>query len=93
MGAKRLSVEDVREDGAWKFVRLGDEYRFCDNMDQHRDLVGPGEKADAAGTFFTFKGNYVRLEGWSHGLQLGYGDREKEDLARMIGLPVKGRFE
>lgn len=80
------------EYGLVKFVRVNDEYRFCDNYANHKDQVKAGEIAQSAG-FISYdigEGNrkfFRIMDEWSSTLMLG-PNREVDGpaIAKILGF-------
>lgn len=86
---------EVPQEDAWKFVRVGDEYRWLrlDPWTSHKDCVKEGEKADAAGMINVMADCWTILDPWSMTLKVGMGDREIRDITRMLGKRFRDRWE
>lgn len=81
------------KDGAFKFVRVRNEYRFCACEDRHDSLVQKGEEAVAAGTFFVF-GDVLKVEcSYSSTLRISAGDVDWREVCRLVGKRLRRQWE
>ena len=82
-----MKISELKEhDGEiYKFVRVGSEFRYCvlsPHGLQHRDLVKPGEKAVAAGSFFMYRPSAWKMsQRYSSTLSLGCSEEHEKALA------------
>jgi hypothetical protein len=85
-----MTVGDIKgHDGdIYKFVRVGAEFRYCvlsSHGLQHRDLVKPGEKAVAAGSFFLFRPDKWKMsQPYSTTLSLGCSEEHEKALSEEL---------
>ena len=85
---RTFSNEIVLKEGVHKFVRVGDEYRFCDIRSNinHCDMVSQKEHADAAG-IISIMDEYWYMACWmSMTLGIGCGQREVYEITKLLGL-------
>lgn len=76
--------------GAYKYVKVNDEYRFAGIFAEHSSLIKEGESAQSAGTIGIHEAGHWRyLDRWSMSLKIGSQDSDIEALAALIGLPMR----
>lgn len=91
---RTLSVDTLKEMVTteyvvgFKFVNVGNEYRFCDTIDSHCSLVNPGETAVSAGTIVLYK-NKMIIEN-SYSTTLGISMKRILRKCLVLNLRVSG---
>lgn len=70
----------------FKYVRIGDEFRFGILEENHVDLQS-NNKATGAG-FLSTCPRGIRLHGYSSTLNMGVGPGDEEFLSKLLNLPI-----
>ena len=93
--AKEKVLAAVRADGGtsfyWKYVRVGDGYRFADATSmcapEHKSALEAGEATEGAAfvKVRTLDGVEVRVESWSVTLKIGPAADDEGRLLRLLG--------
>ena len=73
--------------GIFKYVRVGNEFRFTDIMSEHKSLVKDGEKA-FSGAMLRIKFNAIRVTDYSMSLNIGPSIDDEELLSKLFDMPV-----
>jgi hypothetical protein len=90
-----LTVEQVKagHGTAVKFVKVAGLFRFFSYYFNHTEAVGKEEQATAAG-LLTIEPGCVRMaESYSSTLRIGCSADDEDELVRVLGVAIKGRFE
>jgi hypothetical protein len=88
---KKLLAENPL--GYFKYVRVGDEFRFMEGVViglTHSGLQGT-DTASGAGWLKTYPDGMF-IEGYSLTLNMGPGPGDEELLSELLGLPIKDRW-
>jgi hypothetical protein len=80
--------------GLFKYVRIGNDYRFSDATDRygldHKMLSG-GQLASSAGILHIYP-NGLYVDGHSMTLNMGPAADDEDNLSKLFGLPIKSRW-
>jgi hypothetical protein len=75
----------------YKYVRVGDEFRFDSGMDASHKALTKGEKATSAGSIFVFGDEEAVYWKWasqySDSLGVSSADDDEERLTKLLGIP------
>ena len=75
----------------YKYVRIGDEFRFAGGLDAMHKALANGEKATSAGSIFVFGDEEAVYWKWasqySDSLDVGSADDDEERLTKLLGIP------
>lgn len=78
-------------EGVWKFVKVGDQFRFLDVGCRHSDMVGVNEKAIAAGLIGLEYNFWTLIDDWSMTLEVGANSVVVDKLTKFLGVPRRLR--
>jgi hypothetical protein len=100
MKAKTLTVEELlathpsgdstAEGWTYKFVRIGDEYRFVKidwHCASHRHMVGETEVADSAGSIRVYGDSWSVADLFSMSLNVGMSSCDDDRITALLGRP------
>lgn len=78
-----------------KYVRVGEEYRFCEVSDHygcsHKRLLREGEIPTGA-AFLNIHPDGLFVEGYSSTLNMGDAPGDQENFCKIFNLPLKERW-
>jgi hypothetical protein len=96
-----ISIDQIRQSitaGEFvdlKYVRVGDEYRFCDISDHygcnHKRLLREGEVPTGA-AFLHIRPDGLFIDSYSTTLNIGSAAGDQENFCKMFNLPPKERW-
>ncbi len=91
-----LSIDDLTE-GAIKYVRVGNEYRFCKVSFcgglSHKNLVKAGEAPISAGVIGINSKHISLIDNHSETLHIGEAADDGEQLSKLFNRPFKTRWD
>lgn len=87
---KTYKPEELTHDDCYKFVKVGDEFRFCGNVVDHCDLVDKGETATSAGAIVLSGNGFVKGRDYSMTLKIGCNAAGWDELAKFLNKPIVG---
>jgi hypothetical protein len=77
----------------YKYVRIGDEFRFAGGIDAQHKALANGEKATSAGSIFVFGDEEAVCWKWagmySDSLNVSSAPDDEERLTSLLGVPQK----
>jgi hypothetical protein len=77
----------------YKYVRVGDEFRFDSGMDASHKALAKGEKATSAGSIFVMGDEEAVCWKWesqySDSLDVGSADDDEARLTKLLGITRK----
>jgi hypothetical protein len=80
----------------YKYVRIGDEFRFAGGLDAMHKVLANGEKATSAGSIFVMGDEEAVCWKWasqySDSLDVGSADDDEARLTKLLGVPRKKDF-
>lgn len=86
-----------RDHGIVKYVRVGDEYRFCAAEGNHSNLVTEGETPISAGFIYYNNDSGLNIQlSYERSMTLNYlgpADCDDEAIGKILGCCVKTRLE
>ncbi len=92
MNAKTYQPSELVVDELYKFVKIGDEYRFCKLVIDHCDIVMAEErsKVTAAGAFVVRDNGIVKGRDYSSTLKIGCNETHWEELSKLLNKSIIG---
>jgi len=87
-----IDLQEVKQGGVFKFVRIDGMYRFVPPEGCHADAVKEGEKAESAGLIGIRDDFWKFLDTWSISLRVGTSIWDVDGLTRLLERPHQSRY-